>query len=71
MIRQSPLQLDFTFFPVIRVEAVPGFQELGLQPPYGIREMLLNLTMRGPYPRIQLPPLQFVPDKPSEGSDGK
>lgn len=134
MVRQSPLQLDFTFFPVIRIEATPGFLESGLQPPYdfklevvprttalddaslqwesylevrsnadagvpyrfeihsygrfhlpedspadrravfvesnapailyaGIREMLLNLTMRGPYPRIQLAPLQFVPDK--------
>jgi preprotein translocase subunit SecB len=134
MVRQSPLQLDFTFFPVIRVEATPGFLESGIQPPYdfklevvprttplddsqlqwesylevranadsgvpyhfeihaygrfhlpedapadkradfvesnapamlyaGIREMLLNLTMRGPYPRIQLAPLQFVPEK--------
>jgi len=135
------LQLDFTFFPVIRIEAVQSFLESGLQPPYdfklevvprttalddsslqwesylevrsnadagvpyrfeihsygrfhlpddspadrrtdfvesnapailyaGIREMLLNLTMRGPYARIQLAPLQFVPDKPSEGPHG-
>jgi preprotein translocase subunit SecB len=133
MIHQSPLQLDFTFFPVVRVEAIPGFGESDAKPSYdfqlevvprttpldktnlqweaylevrtkaeagvpyrfeihaygrfhlpddappdrrvgfvesnapailyaGIREMLLNLTMRGPYPRVQLAPLQFLPD---------
>lgn len=133
MVRPSPLQLEFTFFPVIRVEAIPSYQETSgpktldfkleithrttaldesgllwesylevksmaeVDVPYrfeihsygrfglpeespadvrcrfvesnapailyaGIREMLMNLTGRGPFTRIQLAPLQFVPD---------